>query len=175
MKPSRLAVSFVPVALTLALVSSACSSGSKGSGTAQETIPTETQPEAGGPKEPDASTAAPPKKDAAPVEPPAGECTAEPTQTKCVTCCSSKHEDGAGTYFVALIDCMCLADNCARDCEKTLCDPNNPQNADTACQACVQSKNSKCATPIKSACQADPDCLAFDACIGASSCLSKGN
>ena len=172
MNTSRIAVCFFSVALTLA-ASSACSSGSKGADPAQEKSPTDATPDASVPPPPDAAKPTTPKKDAAPADPPAGECASEATQTSCITCCSNKHADGSGTYFVALIDCMCLPDNCARDCEKTLCNATSPQNADTACQACVQSKNAKCATPIKSACQADPDCLAFDACIGASDCASK--
>jgi len=172
MNTSRVALCLLPLALTL-VASSACSSSSRGAAIDEEKAPTGEAPDAGAPDGADATTSTTPKKDAAPVDPPAGECVAEKTQTSCITCCSTKHEDGSGTYFVALIDCMCLPDNCARDCEKTLCDANNPQNADSACQACVQAKNAKCATPIKTACQADPDCLAFDACIGASDCASK--
>lgn len=172
MKTTSIALCSLAVALTL-MASSGCSSGSTGTGVVEETTPTDKAPDASRSSESDAMPATPPKKDAGPVEPPAGECVAEKTQTSCITCCSSKHEDGSGTYFVALIDCMCLPDNCARDCEKTLCDANNPQNADSACQACVQAKNTKCATPIKTACQADPDCLAFDGCIGASDCAAK--
>lgn len=172
MNTTTIALCSLAVALSL-VVSSGCSSSSKGTAVVEETTPTDQAPDASASSVPDATTSTPPKKDAAPIEPPEGECAAETTQTSCLTCCSSKHEDGSGTYFIALIDCMCLPDNCARDCEKTLCDADNPQNADSTCQACVQAKNTKCATPIKTACQADPDCLAFDACIGASNCAAK--
>lgn len=119
-------------------------------------------------------TAAPePKKDAAPPAPPAGECSSSADQTACVECCSSKHEDGSAVYFVALIDCMCLEANCARDCATTLCDTENPKNANASCQACVQGKNSACAPTIKATCTAEPDCVAFDKCIGQSDCAGK--
>jgi hypothetical protein len=92
-----------------------------------------------------------------------------------VTCCSSKHEDGAAIYFVALIDCMCLEANCAKDCKTTLCDPDAPKNADAKCQACVQDKNAACAPSIKATCTADPQCVAFDKCVGQSDCPGKTN
>lgn len=178
MSTARIALSCPAYALFAALVPlafAACSSTTHGSATTTESTPT--APADGGvPPATDASKPAvsPPKKDAAPVDPPpAGECSSEATQTSCITCCSNKHQDGSGVYFVALIDCMCLADNCAKDCAKTLCDPSNPQNADATCQSCVQAKNSACAPTVMSTCQADADCVAFDACIGKSNCSDK--
>ena len=161
----------------LVVIASACSS------TAVKGIVTETMstgPDDGGATEAaahDASPAPAPesKKDAAVAPPETSECGGEATQTACVTCCSNKHMDGAGTYFVALIDCMCVADKCAKDCAKTLCDPNNPQNADATCQGCVQAKTSACAPTVKTTCQADADCVAFDACVGKSDCGGKTN
>jgi hypothetical protein len=177
MNTSRIAFTWrglLPFALILVASASACTSGSNGGSTiTEDTKPTETVPDASAPDATDSTAPAPPKKDAAPPPPPPGECSSETTQTACVTCCSNKHEDGAAVYFVALIDCMCTVENCAKDCEATLCDPDNPQNADAACQGCVQAKNSKCATIIKTTCQNDADCTAFDACIGKSDCPGK--
>ena len=161
----------------LVVVASACSSSVKGADATMESMPTAPE-DAATPHTPDtaahdsAAPVTPPKKDAAPPADP-GECSSEATQTACVTCCSNKHMDGSGVYFVALIDCMCMADNCAKDCAKTLCDPSNPQNADATCQSCVQAKNSACAPTVMSTCQADADCVAFDACIGKSNCSDK--
>ena len=170
MNTARISVYLVPFALVVA-----CSSAS-GTGIMTETMPT-APVDGGAPKAAvDASKPAadPPKKDAAPVDPPTlGECSSETTQSGCITCCSNKHADGSGTYFVALIDCMCLPANCAKDCAKTLCDPMSPQNADAQCQSCVQAKNSACAPSITTACAADPDCGLFDVCISKSNCSDK--
>jgi hypothetical protein len=121
--------------------------------------------------------------DAAPVDPagpdaaadaaPPGECAGEATQTACVTCCSTKYQDGAGAYLVALIDCMCTADNCAKDCAASLCIPDAPKAADPACASCLNAKNSVCAPTVTTACKADPNCVAFDACVSQSRCAAK--
>ena len=183
MKTSRIATFSSGLALVSAVVvasvcAAACSSTAKGADITTDTMPAAAEDAAA--PHPTTDSAAPvvnpPKKDAGPVTlPPAGECSSEVKQTDCVTCCSNKHMDGSGVYFVALIDCMCLPANCAKDCEKTLCDPNKPQNADATCQTCVQAKNSACSTVVKNTCQADTDCVAFDACIGKSDCTGKTN
>lgn len=105
----------------------------------------------------------------------AGECSSEATQTKCITCCSTKHEDGATAYLVAALECMCQASNCAKDCAQTLCEPTTPKDADPLCQACLKAKDSACGPAIKAACTADPTCLAFDACVGSSGCQGMPN
>jgi hypothetical protein len=110
-----------------------------------------------------------PAADAAPP----GECAGEVTQTACVTCCSEKYQDGAGAYLVALIDCMCTADNCAKDCAASLCIPDAPKAADPACATCLDAKNSVCAPTVTTACKADPSCMAFDACVSKSRCAAK--
>jgi len=173
MKTSRISHALASIVSLVALA--ACSS-SKGSGIVTDAMHTEPEDAGTVDAAPDSATVAPPKKDAAPPPaPPTGECGAEPTQTACVTCCSNKHEDGAGVYFVALIDCMCLADNCAKDCAATICDPNSPKNPDAACNTCITSKNAACAASTKATCTADPGCVAFDTCVGQSSCPAKGN
>ena len=160
------------------LLIAACSS-SKGPGLVTETMHGE--PEDAGIADAthaalDSSVVEPPKSDAAPQAPePTGECGAEATQTACVTCCSNKHEDGAGVYFVALIDCVCLPENCAKDCGTTLCDLENMKNPDATCNACMAGKNAACAASAKTSCTPDPGCVAFDACVGQSACTAKGN
>ena len=179
MSTSRIAgnvARLLPFAVAVIASVAACSTAPQG--TITEIMGNEPV-EAGAPQAtPDAAApvAPAPKKDAAPPPaPPPGECAPEATQTGCVTCCSNKHEDGAAVYFVALIDCMCLPANCAKECEKTLCDPVNPKNADADCQACVGQKNSACSTVIKNTCTADPGCVAFDECVGKSDCAGKTN
>ena len=112
-------------------------------------------------------------KDASVAETSTGECSGEATQTACVSCCSKAHQDGAGAYLVATIDCMCLPANCEKDCATTLCNADNPKNPDATCATCVNAKNGACAQSIKNACTADPNCVAFDACVGESSCTAK--
>jgi len=156
----------------------ACSSA-KGTGLATDVMPaTPADAGTGTPADAalDATTppeAAPPATDAAVAQPPPGECAAETAQSACITCCTNAHMDGSTVYFVALIDCMCLTDNCARECATTLCDPMNPTNADATCNTCIQAKNSACTPSIKMTCTADADCTAFDACIGKSDCAGK--
>src|SRR5687768_10162529 len=43
-----------------------------------------------------------------PDDPTKGECKGETTQTACFQCCDDKHPDGAGAFYVALFDCICL-------------------------------------------------------------------
>lgn len=112
-------------------------------------------------------------KDASVPDAPTGECSGEATSTACVSCCSKAHQDGAGTYLVATIDCMCLPANCEKECAATICNADNPKNPDTACSTCVTAKQNACAQAIKSACTSDPACVEFDACVGASECTTK--
>jgi hypothetical protein len=114
-------------------------------------------------------------KDASVPEAATGECSSEATSTSCVSCCSKAHQDGAGAYLVATIDCMCLPANCAKECAATICNADNPKNPDAACSTCVTAKQNACAQSIKSACTADPACVEFDACVGASECTTKKN
>jgi hypothetical protein len=73
----------------------------------------------------------------------------------------------------AVLACMCVADKCQTQCEKTLCNDTTPTNADATCASCISAHQSACAGDIQTACQADTDCMAFDDCIGKSDCLGK--
>jgi hypothetical protein len=158
-------------------VSPACSGSSSGAAIGNTTgttadgggVPTD----AASGQDASTTTTPPPKKDASVVDPPAGECAGEATQSACVSCCSKAHQDGAGAYLVATIDCMCLPANCETECATTLCNADNPKNPDSKCATCVNGKNAACAMSIKSACTAAPNCVAFDACIGDSGCTGK--
>jgi hypothetical protein len=159
----------------LTIPTSACSAS--GSGTTVDPLPTEPA-DAGAPKAPvmhddAAAPMDPPKKQDAGAPPDdMGECSSETSQDACVSCCSNKHMNGSGVYMVALIDCVCMADNCAKECASTLCQ-QTPTNADATCQTCVQAKNNNCAPTVKSKCLADADCTLFDACVGKSNCATK--
>ncbi len=162
--------------LVLSLVSLGACSASKGStitDTADGGPDGGSTTDGGGNADGSKPTTDPPTKDAAADDASTGECSGEATQTACVSCCSKAHQDGAGAYLVATIDCMCMTANCEKDCADTLCNADNPKNPDATCTACVSAKNGACAQAIKSACTADPDCVAFDACVGESSCASK--
>ena len=113
-------------------------------------------------------------KDASVPDAPTGECSGEATQTSCVSCCSKAHQDGAGAYLVATIDCMCLPANCEKECSATICNAN-PKSPDAECSTCLSAKNNACAQAVKTACTADPSCVEFDACVGASECTTKQN
>lgn len=162
-------------ALLSSFVALAACSASKGSSIADGADGGADGGSTNGSTRPDASTTAtdPPAKDASVAETSTGECSGEATQTACVSCCSKAHQDGAGAYLVATIDCMCQPTNCEKDCAATLCNADNPKAPDATCTTCVNGKNGACAPSIKSACTADPNCVAFDACVGESSCTAK--
>jgi hypothetical protein len=103
----------------------------------------------------------------------AGACAGETSKQSCSSCCAKLHEDGAATYIGAIMVCMCEATTCLKACEKTLCNADTPAEPDGACNSCLQQQTSACSADIQSACAADADCMAFDACIADSGCLSK--
>jgi hypothetical protein len=161
-------------ALALALAALAACSASKGTAlTDPAPAASDAGTDASSTKDSATTTVDPPAKDASVPDAPTGECSSSATQTACVQCCSTAHQDGAGAYLVATIDCMCLPANCEKDCATSLCLADNPKNPDAACTACVTAKNNACAPSIKAACTADPECVAFDACVGASECNTK--
>ncbi len=141
---------------------------------ATEETPTEPdEKEENGGASDDAGTGGGGKKDSAPPEEPQGECGGESTQQGCINCCVTKHETGSDVYFVALFDCVCQASQCATACADTMCNEENPQNPDAACNACMAEKNATCQQSVAAACSAEPDCLAFDKCVGESVCTAK--
>ena len=108
-----------------------------------------------------------PKEDA---EAPAAECTDSANQNDCITCCSTAHEDGAGTYYIALSDCVCDPAQCQTECAATFCSDQNP---DKACSDCIKAKTNTCAKAVQQACGNDPDCVLFTQCADKASCASK--
>ena len=120
------------------------------------------------------TTKKPPPKDepADDPEPTGGECSNETTFDTCLDCCTTAHEDGANTFYGTYIDCLCTT-ACASECSLSLCDAANPTAPDAACDACISANGNACQADVAAACSADPDCIAFDKCIGDSQCQTK--
>lgn len=106
-------------------------------------------------------------------KPTAGQCASEATFDTCLDCCVTAHPDGSDTFYGSYLACLCQAANCELDCGTTLCDPVAPTQADAACNACIQAKGNNCQADVSAACSADPDCIAFDTCVGDSQCATK--
>ncbi len=102
----------------------------------------------------------------------AGECSDKPKQAACTTCCVNAHMDGAGAYLFAVSECVCVDARCQRECGTTFC-AAEPKDPDAACNACITANTGPCTAQIKAFCTADPDCVAFDTCMGESDCTTK--
>jgi hypothetical protein len=107
-----------------------------------------------------------------PNNPTGGECSNEATGDDCTNCCATAHQTGANTFYGTLIDCLCTG-SCGTQCAQTLCNQTNPAQPDTTCNACIQANGGSCQNAVTSACGADPDCMAFEQCLGDSQCSSK--
>jgi hypothetical protein len=101
-----------------------------------------------------------------------GQCAAEATFGDCVDCCATAHPDGSDTFYGTYIQCLCTT-ACATECSASLCDQTNPAAPDAACDACIQANGNTCQADVSAACSADPDCIAFDTCVGDSQCSTK--
>jgi hypothetical protein len=104
--------------------------------------------------------------------PTGGQCANETSFDTCLDCCATAHEDGANTFYGTYIDCLCTA-ACATECSASLCDTANPTAPDAACDACISANGTMCQSDVAAACSADPDCIAFDKCVGDSDCENK--
>jgi hypothetical protein len=80
--------------------------------------------------------------------------------------------DGAGAYLFAVSECVCVDARCQRECGDTFC-AAEPKDPDSACNACITANTGPCTAQIKASCTADPDCVAFDTCMGESGCTTK--
>lgn len=101
-----------------------------------------------------------------------GECGDKPKQAACTSCCVNAHMDGAGAYLFAVSECVCVDARCQRECGATFC-AADPKDPDAACNACITANTGPCSAQIKTSCTADPDCVAFDKCMGESGCTTK--
>lgn len=91
-------------------------------------------------------------------------CADEATQQACGQCCAGEHQQGAGVYMQVLTQCVCEADNCATECEATLC-AATPKEPDTTCVQCANEKQQNCGKALGQTCGADKDCMAFNQCL----------
>jgi hypothetical protein len=90
----------------------------------------------------------------------------------CEACCENRQPEGFATLLKAALSCACAADLCggAPDagggaCASTCAEKATP---DTACAACaegtIRPDGGACYAEAKTACEADPGCVAFVAC-----------
>jgi hypothetical protein len=114
----------------------------------------------------------PPPPEEEEPEPTAGQCASETTFDTCLDCCSTAHQQGADTFYGSYISCLCTT-ACATECSLSLCDSANPTAPDVDCDDCITTNGNSCQADVSAACSADPDCIAFDKCIGDSQCQTK--
>lgn len=168
--------SVLAVVLASGLVVIACANAPVDSMPTTETGAVLPEPDAGskgtGGGTKDAGKKAPPPEDEDPA-PAAGQCASEATFDTCLDCCVAAHPTGSDTFYGTYIDCLCLPANCATDCGLSLCDPFAPSAPDALCDACISAASASCQAPVATACSADPDCIAFDTCVGDSDCANK--
>lgn len=140
----------------------------------EKTEPTKTPAKDAGTTAPkDSGTTKKPPVDEEEEEPTgAGQCASEATFDTCLDCCTTAHQDGADTFYGSYINCLCTT-ACATECSVSLCDTANPTQPDVECEACITNNGNACQADVSAACSADPNCIAFDKCIGDSQCQTK--
>jgi hypothetical protein len=104
-------------------------------------------------------------------------CKNETTKAACTACCAANHTAGVATLNNAIASCGCEQANCATQCAATLC-AANPMEPDQPCTNCLTPKvamGGACYQPVLTACEADPDCVAYFGCTGTNgaSCSTK--
>jgi len=99
-----------------------------------------------------------------------GACTSSATADACYDCCITAHESGFNAAEQAFGDCACQTPGvCKTQCSTTYCAGQQPS---AACETCLNAAT-QCNTAADTACSANADCQALDACIASSSCDSK--
>lgn len=78
----------------------------------------------------------------------------------CQTCCSTVHPDASGIFDTMMAACSCGdGGTCQGSCASTLC---AGQASNKTCDTCV---SKQCYPNAKTACNADPACKAWLACL----------
>jgi hypothetical protein len=105
-------------------------------------------------------------------------CAAEPL-AQCAVCCQKVHPHGAMTFFQSRDSCLCTSPAvCKTECATELCAMKSAMLGDP-CATCAQgalaqpqdgAADGPCVQPVVTACQADPDCVAF--ILSNTSCLA---
>jgi hypothetical protein len=93
----------------------------------------------------------------------------------CFTCCEAHHPAGSQIHQTAVDDCICGPPNgtgavCQAQCANTDCNSNDdagssqPGDPCDLCTTQATDPGGKCETPVQTACQVNPDCIAYVAC-----------
>jgi hypothetical protein len=98
-------------------------------------------------------------------------CTATTTGQACGDCCYAQHP-GANVGDDAFGSCVCQTPGtCATQCAATFC-AGKPTAQGDACETCLQGAT-QCEQTATTACNANPDCTAFNTCFQTAGCASK--
>jgi hypothetical protein len=101
-------------------------------------------------------------------------CAQQTTQKLCVGCCQRVHNGGFTTLHDAAKSCVCGSNGpCKTACANEFCADTASQSGD-ACSQCLNknlAQGAPCYATVNSACQADPDCTAYESCY--QPCTSK--
>jgi hypothetical protein len=96
-------------------------------------------------------------------------CKASADANSCYDCCATAHP-GVSVGDDAFGTCACQTPGtCAAQCANDYCKGQQPS---AACSTCLDNAT-QCNTQADAACNANPDCMAFDTCVTSSSCDSK--
>ena len=78
----------------------------------------------------------------------------------CQACCSTVHPDASGIFDTMMAACSCGdGGTCAGQCASTLC---SGQASSKTCDSCI---SKQCYPDAKNACNGDPACKAWLACL----------
>ena len=113
-------------------------------------------------------------QDASPVAAQDVSCAALASEA-CWTCCEAHHPAGSAVNQTAIDDCICGPPNgtsavCQAQCATTDCSSNDdagssqPGDPCDLCTTQATDPGGKCETPVQTACQVNPDCIAYAAC-----------
>lgn len=98
-------------------------------------------------------------------------CTATTTGQACGDCCYTQHP-GANVGDDAFGSCVCQTPGtCATQCAATFCAGKATAQGD-ACETCLQGAT-QCEQTATTACNANADCAAFNACFQTAGCAAK--
>lgn len=101
-----------------------------------------------------------------------------PPGAGCQTCCQNGHAVGVNTFLNAITNCLCGSSGTGTDgkcpsCAQETCAGSAGEAGDT-CDQCTTSAlvdGGACHAPVEMMCNADPDCMAFLACVNQANCM----
>jgi hypothetical protein len=103
-------------------------------------------------------------------------CSTTTSPSDCTSCCASLHTEGSTRYATALTHCACTSPGtCATQCENSECLETAPE-AGSACAVCLAETvgpDGGCVQSLNEGCGADPDCVAYEACLVTYGCAKK--